>query len=107
MILRGLGGEQKGAGRSRRLERIVFVGADGGSRTRTGSPPQDFKSFGSSSSTTSARCSHREATVPEILTPGNAIQRDILGSQVVLWEGALIALGLHCLAALSQSSVQT
>ena len=32
------------------------VGADGGSRTRTGSPPQDFKSCVSTGSTTSARC---------------------------------------------------
>ncbi len=30
-------------------------GADGGSRTRTGFPPQDFKSCVSTSSTTSAR----------------------------------------------------
>ena len=46
------------------------VGADGGSRTRTGSPPQDFKSCVSTSSTTSARCD-RQATVPEILALGN------------------------------------
>jgi hypothetical protein len=31
-----------------------WLGADGGSRTRTGSPPQDFKSCVSTSSTTSA-----------------------------------------------------
>ena len=32
----------------------TLYGADGGSRTRTGSPPQDFKSCVSTSSTTSA-----------------------------------------------------
>ena len=33
---------------------VLCFGADGGSRTRTGSPPQDFKSCVSTSSTTSA-----------------------------------------------------
>ena len=37
-------------------EEATELGADGGSRTRTGSPPQDFKSCVSTSSTTSAWC---------------------------------------------------
>jgi hypothetical protein len=50
------------------------IGADGGSRTRTGSPPQDFKSCVSTSSTTSARAARRrQATVPEIVGRGNAV----------------------------------
>ena len=40
----------------------VLAGADGGTRTRTGSPPQDFKSCVSTSSTTSAsKGAHRIA----------------------------------------------
>ena len=55
-------------------EPILSSGADGGSRTRTGSPPQDFKSCVSTSSTTSARAARRrQATVPEIVGRGNAV----------------------------------
>ena len=65
-------------------------GADGGSRTRTGSPPQDFKSCVSTSSTTSARRDRWEATVPEILSPGNAIHGE--DQLRVLKESGLIRL---------------
>ena len=52
---------------------VTKVVRTAGVRTRTGSPPQDFKSCVSTSSTTSARRDRWEATVPEILSPGNAI----------------------------------